>query len=1172
MLKQLVTAVHWLIFTMMAFIAIVLTPVHTQGTQSVDLPAEETWQIYTSTRHVTAFLLSRDQETLWVGTGGGLEERDASTGQRRRLITTMDGLPNNWVTALQPHPDGGLWVGTLGGGVAHLSSQGRWIVHTSSDSELSGEAGIPSDFISSLYLDDNGGLWIGTYRNGFAYFNGDAEWIVYNTKNSSLPSDSIVDLKPDGRGGLWVAAKKDENGGEDGIIHISSQGSWHYYDTVTPDGSLASINSLQPDGRGGVWVGTAENGLGRLSPEGLWQMYDTRSSGLPDNRVYSLEPDGSGGIWVGTGLNWLAHMTRDGQWSTYNNMEDFEPPEKGVSSLAKAPGGGVWAGTARGLARLSHAGTWTLYLEDSSALPDNSVKSLESDGSGGLWIGTSDGLAHISSEGRWHIYDTDSSDISDNRIYCIEPDGNGGVWVGTWFHGLAHLSRDGRWRTYNTQNSHLPDDGVYSLARDPHGGVWVGTAWSGLVHISRDEKFTHYHRENSSLPEDGVYSLLVDDEGGVWIGTFGGGLAHLSARREWNVYSHDWYGSGGIPNDYIYALEGDGNGGIWVGTGYGLGHLSREGQWTVYEENIKDKGSGLPNNYVTALKMDSSRTLWIGTWGGVASLSDQGEWRVYDADNSGLPHRTVEAVQPDGNGGVWAGTFYNGLAYLSFSNKDEIAESIEDESVSQDILYGRRAAILIHPNGFHRNDRFAIETMAVYAYNTLLRRGFDHDEIYYLAHTPVIDINGDGVPDVHVVDAPVSLLEYRSGISIRESLTINDISLAFEWAKKRGKLDHPLYVIFVGHGLPERLRLDNLNSMLPAPELQALLDDYQNGTGNGVVAIVEACHSGTLVPVLSAHNRVLITSTGDTQAVYTDNGMGSFSRLFFSELGMNQSIYDAFTTVSSEELPGFGPAFRNQVPQIDDDGDRIANHYDGAEAGKIYLNGNFGTLDVPVILMPRISSRSVISGETLVLEVEAGYSSRGIREVWAAIQTPESTQQRDALGHPLVPETRIPLTSQDGTIYKGSFSGFHYRGDYGITFMAQDRSGLVSTSSKTILSLLQGPEVRATPVPSQPIYHDGDPLKITIPHAPEGISQYLAALVPGLGSLVLFTAENSPVVFDGVLHPFAGTGDTALDLPDASVLPGGTYTLFLLRAPAGSDPMAMDVSEWVLGQSAFEIE
>ncbi len=40
-----------------------------------------------------------------------------------------------------------------------------------------------------------------------------------------------------------------------------------------------------------------------------------------------------------------------------------------------------------------------------------------------------------------------------------------------------------------------------------------------------------------------------------------------------------------------------------------------------------------------------------------------------------------------------------------------------------------------------------------------------------------------------------------------------------------------------------------------------MINDYQQATQNKVVVIIEACYSGSLIPFLSAPDRVIITSS-----------------------------------------------------------------------------------------------------------------------------------------------------------------------------------------------------------------------------------------------------------------------------------------------------------------------
>ncbi|BAP57552.1 two-component system sensor histidine kinase/response regulator [Thioploca ingrica] len=63
-------------------------------------PENAQWEVFTNRSSIQALLLSEDGKTLWVGTDGGLEKRDAQTGEIQQVLTNLDGLPDNRVSAL----------------------------------------------------------------------------------------------------------------------------------------------------------------------------------------------------------------------------------------------------------------------------------------------------------------------------------------------------------------------------------------------------------------------------------------------------------------------------------------------------------------------------------------------------------------------------------------------------------------------------------------------------------------------------------------------------------------------------------------------------------------------------------------------------------------------------------------------------------------------------------------------------------------------------------------------------------------------------------------------------------------------------------------------------------------------------------------------------------------
>ncbi len=208
------------------------------------------WEVFTDRSNIRALLLSDDGKTLWVGSLGGLEQRDAQTGEIRQVFLNMDGLPDNSVNALLSDSQGGLWVGT-DEGLAHYTASGQWQVFNTDNS------GLPANEVSALLSDSQGGLWMGTIWDGLAHYTASGQWEVFKTDNSGLPGNYV--------------------------------------------------RALLSDSQGGLWVGT-HGGLAHYTASGQWQVFNTDNSGLPDNWINALTSDNQGGLWVGISRG-LAHLT-----------------------------------------------------------------------------------------------------------------------------------------------------------------------------------------------------------------------------------------------------------------------------------------------------------------------------------------------------------------------------------------------------------------------------------------------------------------------------------------------------------------------------------------------------------------------------------------------------------------------------------------------------------------------------------------------------------------------------------------------------------------------------------------------------------------------------------------------------------------------------------------------
>jgi ligand-binding sensor domain-containing protein len=869
------------------------------------LPKNANWEIATYTSAIRAVEVSKDGETLWVATTGGLEHRDATTGELIRVLTTLDGLPSNFIMSLASDSKGGLWIGTLREGLVHFDGENQWRVFNTDNSDL------PHNIVFSLKIDDNDGVWVGV-NGGIAYLNSASKWTIFNTDNSDLLDNNVEKLALDGNT-LWV--------GSNGLSQLNSQtGKGKVFHTGNSD-LPGKVATLETDDNGGVWIGTYHEsetgaitgkGLAHLTTAGKWTIFTTDNSDLPHNTVISLKRDSRGGLWIGTEKG-LAYLTSVGEWTTWHK-HNSDLPNNFVLTLFSEKDNGLWIGTNKGISHFNHSDDEWLVPEEKKQwrLPDNIVQAFTDDDNGGLWIGTHfGGLAHKKAGGEWQVFDIDNSPLPVNDINALLNDGKGGVWVGTYGGGLHHLSSTGDWTSFTELNSKLPKNDINIILSNGNNGIWIATDEGGLAQLSdipiedgtlklSNAEWRIFNKSNSELLDDDINIVISDNKGGLWLGT-NDGLAHLSASSKWDVFTTT---NSDLPKNQIFSLANEGSG-VWVGTkDGGLARLDKKGNGKVFNVDNSD----LPHDSVVDIIQDNKGGVWSGTYDGLAHLDSDDKWTVFNTDNSGLPSGAILKLMDDGNHGLWIGLSWGGgLTHLSFGNPFE----------------GNRAAILIHPNvrESRKKHRPINKSIVGHIYHALSKRYYTNEEIYLVSYTGV-DTTQDYIDDEQVVDAG------------NVAMTLNDIRQAFDWAKRQGNLIEPLLLVIVAEGLSEgQLVLDpETDTFLSSSDLKTLLDDYQQATGNQIAVVLETSYSGKFIPELKKdENRIIITSTSDEETTQHADTLGkdAFSWRFFRALRGGNNLWEAFYAVE-KNFP--------QSPQFDDD-DR-----NGRLAKEMCLNGCFAPI------------------------------------------------------------------------------------------------------------------------------------------------------------------------------------------------------------------------------------
>jgi ligand-binding sensor domain-containing protein/signal transduction histidine kinase len=310
---------------------------------------------------------------VWVGTRSGLYRWDPHRKPFRHLAVA----PAAPVMALREADDGeagGLWLGTLGGGLLRLGPEGRVAAHL-----RAGPGGLPSDHVWALHADPAAPhrLWVGTDEGLAVLDRRTGRVTTHRLAADSLGRFHVYTLAADGAGGLWAgggqwlyrldaatgrlrarvalgavlrsSTVQALHTGRDGVLWIGTEkrGLWAYRaGRLAPaaPGALdgATVWTIHEDDEDRLWLGTTA-GLVRLDPVGgtATRFYEPQG---PAALVYSILPDDAGRLWVGGGRGLARFDPATGHWRAYDALDGVENGEFNRRAAWRAHDGTLYLG------------------------------------------------------------------------------------------------------------------------------------------------------------------------------------------------------------------------------------------------------------------------------------------------------------------------------------------------------------------------------------------------------------------------------------------------------------------------------------------------------------------------------------------------------------------------------------------------------------------------------------------------------------------------------------------------------------------------------------------------------------------------------------------------------------------------------------------------------------
>ena len=538
----------------------------------------DTWQAEDGLPQNTVTCITQTRDGyLWLGTFNGLARFDGVRFVVFGAHNTPE-LKSSRILTLLEDREGGLWIGTEGGGVT------RW--HAGRFSTFTAWEGLAHDIVPYLCEDAQGRVWIGT----LAGLSGWRQGALFKLSAvEGLPGGAVRAAAGDAQGRCWLVAGDSVWALEGGRFVARAKASF----------AGKGVSGLHRARSGGVWL----FGEGLLTPMGGTHSNHLESAKSAAAQVQAVEESVNEDLWIGTRTGELRRR-RAGQWLTIaTSSEAVQHP---VRCLCEDREDNLWVGTdGGGLVRLKPRRLATFGARD--GLANEYIHSMAGDGRGGVWLGANCGGITLWRDGVMRPWTAEGA-LNPNA--CVGPllrTRDGSLWIGTSGEGLF------RWKEGETTRfgrAHgLPDPTILSLCEDREGRLWIGTYEAGLFQF-QNGKFQNF-TAREGFPARIITAIVQDRDGDLWIGSSGKGL-YRYANGRFSFYSRrEGWGS-----DFIRALLVDTEGALWIGSG-GSGLTRMKDGWF----HTLTTRHGLGDDVVSQILEDDFGHLWVGSNRGIFRVS-----------------------------------------------------------------------------------------------------------------------------------------------------------------------------------------------------------------------------------------------------------------------------------------------------------------------------------------------------------------------------------------------------------------------------------------------------------------------------------------------------------------------------------------------------------------------
>lgn len=251
---------------------------------------------------------------LWFGSyNGGVYIYRKGEKVKQYFPANSDFVKHHIVTALYEDRYGNCWVGTRTGlGVKRSDGSGYLF-----ERMTAGDVDLSSAYIRDMLEDTNGDIWLASTNLGLIRISGDIyhpgslQYTNYSIRNKKIPAKSIICLKLDSKGRLWVGTE-----GHGLFVYNREK---DVFESKSIDYNLPGdlVGSIEEDDRGNLWLGT-NKGLVRLSV--------SENLNVAEQRLYTVVDGLQNNFFIPRSSYKFGHKLFFGGFGGYNsfNPDDLD--------------------------------------------------------------------------------------------------------------------------------------------------------------------------------------------------------------------------------------------------------------------------------------------------------------------------------------------------------------------------------------------------------------------------------------------------------------------------------------------------------------------------------------------------------------------------------------------------------------------------------------------------------------------------------------------------------------------------------------------------------------------------------------------------------------------------------------------------------------------------------